>query len=267
MKLIFSSIFLVFFSSTILADIVLGVVPQQSPLKLIKVWSPITKYLTESTGIKVTFKTERSIPKFEQELYSGAYDIAYMNPYHYVLAHKKQGYMAKVRAQKNIKGILVMQKDPKDKKIDFKNKNYVFPAPNAFAATLVTKYELIKYFGVDIKDLNNAKYVNSHDSVYNYISKGLGDIGGGIERTYNNMKNDKIKSNLRIVYTTKKYPSHPFAFKRSMDKKVQAMLIDALLKMPEDLLRSLSIKKFIKIDNSEYDNVKNLASKLSLIKD
>ncbi len=267
MRSVFTFIFLTLFASNLFAEIVLGVVPQQSPLKLLKVWIPIVEYLSKSTGEKIKFKTEKSIPKFEEILYSGGYDFAYMNPYHYVLAHNKQGYDAKIRANKNIKGILVMHKDSRTKDIDFKNKKYVFPAPNAFAATLLTKYELIKYFGVDIKNFDNAKYVNSHDSVYRYISKGLGDIGGGIERTYNNLKNKNIKDKLEIIYTTKAYPSHPFAFSPSMDKELKNKLVHALLNMPKDLLRSLSMKKFIKIDHNEYKSVENLATKLNLIKD
>ena len=54
------------------ADIVMGVVPQQSPLKLLKAWSPITKYLSEQTGENIIFKTESSITKFEKVLYSGS---------------------------------------------------------------------------------------------------------------------------------------------------------------------------------------------------
>ena len=52
-------------------EIILGVVPQQSPLKLSKKWLQITKYLSEETGLDIVFKTEKSIPIFEEKLYSG----------------------------------------------------------------------------------------------------------------------------------------------------------------------------------------------------
>jgi phosphonate transport system substrate-binding protein len=267
MKYFMAFLLLSVFSKTILADIVLGVVPQQSPLKLLKVWSPVARYLSNATNENVKFKTEKSIPEFEKVLYSGGYDFAYMNPYHYVLAHKKQGYIAKVRANKNIRGILVVNKDSYSKDKDFKSKSYVFPAPNAFAATLVTKYELIKNFGVKLSDFDNSRYVNSHDSVYKFIAKGLGDIGGGIERTFNNFGDKEAKEHLNIVYTTKAYPSHPFAFKNSMDKEIQKKLVDALLNMPDELLKSLSMKKLKKIEDTEYDSVKDLSIKLKLIKE
>lgn len=81
-------------------NITLGVVPQQSPLKLSKKWLKITTYLKNETGINVVFNTEKSIPQFENSLYRGNYDIAYMNPYHFIVAKDKQNYRAFVRAKK-----------------------------------------------------------------------------------------------------------------------------------------------------------------------
>jgi len=43
-----------------------GVVPQQSPFKLMKVWTPVVKYLEKETGEEITLKLEKSIPSFEK---------------------------------------------------------------------------------------------------------------------------------------------------------------------------------------------------------
>lgn len=247
------------------ADIIMGVVPQQSPLKLQKVWQPIATYLSEITDEKIIFKTEKSISKFEEVLYTGGYDFAYMNPYHYVIAHKKQGYLAQLRATKDIKGVLVMKKGSTIKTLNDDKARYLFPSPNAFAATLLTKYELIDIFKVDPKVLQKARYVNSHDSVYKAVSRGIGDIGGGIERTLNNLSDIQTKENLLIIHTTKAYPSHPFAFHSSLNKQTTEKIAEALFQMPEPMLKSLSIKALKKIDHSEYISVENLAVKLQIM--
>ncbi len=250
---------------TLHADIIMGVVPQQSPLKLQKVWQPIASYLSNKTGEKVIFKTEKSISKFEKVLYSGGYDFAYMNPYHYVVANQKQGYLATVRATNDIKGILVVKKGSDISRLNDDEARYLFPSPNAFAATLLTKYELIRDFNVDPRVLDKARYVNSHDSVYKAVSRGVGDVGGGIERTFKNLNDPQTKDTLRIVHTTKAYPSHPFALHPSLDKRVSKKIVEALLTMPEPLQHSLSIKGLKKVDNDEYISVKNLALKLQIM--
>lgn len=240
-------------------DLILGVVPQQSPLKLSKKWLIVTNYLKEQTGINVVFKTERSIPNFEKELYNGKYDIAYMNPYHFVVANKEASFTAFIRAQKNIQGIVLS----KEKKVDFSKENlkgkvFLFPAPNAFAATLLPKYEFKNKFDFDIDKEAKVLYVNSHDSVYKGISRDIGYIGGGINRTYNNFKNNNDKNKLNIVYKTAKYPSHPIAYHPRVKKDDIEKLQNAFLNMPKEIKSILSIKEFIKTNTAEYDVIRNL---------
>ena len=152
-------------------------------------------------------------------------------------------------------------------KLKEKDTRYLFPAPNAFAATLLTKYDLVTKFNVDPKLLEKARYVNSHDSVYKAISRGIGDVGGGIERTFKNMNDVQTKENLHIVHTTKAYPSHPFAFRPELKKEIVEGITAALVQMPEPLLKSLSIKALYKIDNSEYKSVVELATQLEIMPD
>ncbi len=241
-------------------QITLGVVPQQSPLKLSKKWSKVTEYLYNETGIEVVFKTERSIPKFEKELYAGKYDISYMNPYHFIVAKNEQNYTAFTRANKNIVGIVLS----KNKEVEFTKENlmgkkFLFPAPNAFAATLLPKLEFKEKFGIDIDKDTKVLYVNSHDSVYKGISRDIEYLGGGIVRTFNNFtaKNDKEK--LNIVYKTSPYPSHPIAAHPRVSKEIVAKIQKAFIDMPSEIKKTLSIKAFKAIDSSEYDIIKSLA--------
>lgn len=248
-------IILLLFNLTFSKEITFGVVPQQSPLKLAKKWIKITKYLSKETGLNIVFKTENSIPAFEKKLYSGDYDFSYMNPYHFIKANEAQNYIAKIRANKNIKGILVSKEKEFDIK-KLKNSTFLFPAPKAFAATLLTKYELKEKFNFDIEKNAKYLYVNSHDSVYKGVARDIGQYGGGIIRTYNNFKDLTDKEKIYIVYTTETYPSHPIAFNPKISKDIQEKITTAFLQMPKELLDILSIKKFIKTNNDEYSIIK-----------
>lgn len=243
-------------------EITLGVVPQQSPLKLSKKWLAVTNYLEKETGIKVIFKTERSIPQFEKQLYAGKYDISYMNPYHFIIANKQQRYEAFVRAKKNIVGILLS----KEKEVNFSLKNlegktFLFPAPNAFAATLLPKFEFKKELGFDIDKQAKVLYVNSHDSVYKGVSREIGYLGGGIVRTFNNFQDQNDKDKLNIVYKTNPYPSHPIAFHPRVQLNDIEKIEKAFLNMPTELKKRLSIKEFRKTDTKEFDIIKNIGVK------
>ncbi len=241
-------------------EITLGVVPQQSPLKLSKKWLQVTSYLEKQTGVKVIFKTETSIPKFEKKLYNGEYDISYMNPYHFIVAHKKRNYEAFTRADKKIVGILLAKEKGLDvtKRENVEGKTFLFPAPNAFAATLLTKFELRQKYNFNIDKDAKVLYVNSHDSVYKGVSRDIGLVGGGIIRTFNNFIDKNDKDNLHIVYKTSAYPSHPIAAHPRLDKSLVKKLQQAFLNMPENIKELLSIKNFIITDSTEYEVISNV---------
>lgn len=242
-------------------ELIIGVVPQQSPLELSKTWLKIVEYLNNKTGLQIVFKTEQSIPLFEEKLYKGEYDISYMNPYHFTVASEKQKYSAFLRSKENIVGILLARKNDNFDVKNLKDKTFLFPSPNAFAATLVIKYELKQLFNFDVDKDAKVLFVNTHDSVYKGVAREIGDFGGGIIRTYDNFKEEEDKDKISIVYQTKDYPSHPFAAHPRVDKKTVELLEKAFLEMPEDLKQLLSIKEFIHTTSKEYDVIKKLNMK------
>lgn len=268
MKNILSFLFVLQLSSLGLYALTLGIVPQQSPLSLAKSWSPIIQYLEKETGEKIELKIENSIPKFEEILYSGGYDIAYMNPYHYVVANEKKAYKARIRANEDLVGILVVNKNSNINNImDIKSKKFLFASPNAFAATLLTKYELSKKYNINIDKNEQFSYVNSHDSVYKGVSRGIGDVGGGIERTFNALEDIEAKESLKILYKTQSYPSHPIAFNQAVSEETQKKIINAFMTIPENLLKDLGMEIIIKTNDKEYDIVRDMVKELSLPKE
>jgi phosphonate transport system substrate-binding protein len=153
-----------------------GIVPQQSASRLAEEWGPLLTELSRRSGVPLVFRTAPSIPAFEERLSKGEYDLAYMNPYHYVVFHKANTYQAFAKEQgRRLKGILVVRKDSAyQKPADLAGKTVVFPAPAAFAASILPQAE----FG-RLKIAISAKFVASHDSVYRAVASGLQEAGGG----------------------------------------------------------------------------------------
>jgi len=239
--------------------ITFGVVPQQSASKMAKLWNPILEYLQKETGYKFRFKTAKNIPTFEERIVAGKYDIAYMNPYHYTVFHQEPGYNAIAHAKdKRIHGIIVVHKDSSYKTLaDLQGKKLSFPSPAAFAATLLTEAQLAKE---NIK--YSKKYVSSHDSVYRNVAAKRFAAGGGVIRTMKNME-DKISSQLRILWKSNGYTPHAIATHPDMDKAVAKKIQDALAGMHKNeqglkLVKSIKLKGFVKADNNKWDDVRRM---------
>jgi len=238
---------------------VLGVVPQQSARKLAQVWVPILAYLSKKTGDSYSFATATDIPTFEQRLLEGAYDVAYMNPYHYVVFEEASDYQAFAKqADKEIVGLIVVDKLSQIAELDdLNNLDVAFPSPAAFAASMLPRAEL-KRRGITI----HPRYVLSHDSVYLNVARGFFPAGGGIGRTLNNF-NPELKENLRVLWKTKGYTPHAFAAKASMNEEAVKRLQHAMLEMHDDpegeiLLREIGFKAISAAENSDWDDVRAL---------
>ena len=236
-----------------------GIVPQQSATKLASLWTPICKYLSRQIGYRVVFKTAKDIPTFENRLAAAEYDIAYMNPYHYTVFSTDPGYRAFAKEMdKVIRGIVVVKKySPYQSIRELAGKTLAFPAPAAFAASVLPRAYFNKS-GIEI----NLKYVNSHDSVYLTVAKGLYAAGGGIKRTFNNMP-EATRGQLRILWTTPGYTPHAFAARPRLSVTAVNAVAKALAAMGTDsegreLLKNLNLRPIGPARDQDWDDVREL---------
>ena len=253
-------VFGVVLSSFLIADpLVFGIVPQQSAKKLAATWSPMLAELSKRTGFQVIFSTAKDIPTFERRLAEGKYDIAYMNPYHFVDYHGSSSYQA-LAGQKNkrIQGILVTRKDSGNATLsDLNNQTLAFPAPAAFSATIISQ-AILREEQVNTK----AKYVSSHDSVYLNMARGFMPAGGGVMGTLKAAPSE-VQSQLSILWKSEKYTSHAIATKTDPPEDTREIILAALLSMNDDegvsnLLEAINFSGFEKANNSDWDDVRNL---------
>ena len=240
-----------------------GIVPQQSASRLAEDWGPLLAEISKRSGVALVFRTAPSIPGFEERLSKGDYDLAYMNPYHYVVFHTASGYRAFAREQdRKIKGILVVKKDSSYRKpADLAGKTVVFPAPAAFAASILPQAE----FG-RLKIPIEAKFVASHDSVYRAVASGLQEAGGGIQRTFEATP-PEVRDTLRVLSETPSYTPHAFAVHSRVPAEILAKVLAAMTSLSADeagqrLLAPLAFKGIAAAQDKEWNDIRALDIKL-----
>ena len=253
---------LVLVSSTLSAqseEMTFGIVPQQAASKLARLWSPVLDYVSRQSGIKIQFATAKDIPTFEQHLDAGEYDFAYMNPYHFTVFNRHPGYQAVVRARdKEIKGIIVVRKDSPIQSIEeFDQMTLAFPAPAAFAASILPRSELLSR-GLDFQ----SSYVSSHDSVYLAVAKGIYPAGGGVIRTFKNIA-PEIRDQLRVLWTSRGFTPNAIAAHPDVSAEALSAVQSALVAMEKSdegkaLLKRLNIRGFERAENKDWDDVRSL---------
>jgi phosphonate transport system substrate-binding protein len=236
-----------------------GIVPQQSASELARVWIPVLGALSERSGLSLRFATAPDIPAFEKRLAAGAYDVAYMNPYHYSVFAQKPGYVAFAKEKgRRLRGLVVVRKDSmiKDMK-ELAGQQIAFPAPAAFAATVLVRAEFER-MGVPITPV----FVKSHESVYLNVAQRQIEAGGGITRTLQTM-DAPVRDELRVLWQTKDYTPHAFAAHPRVPAADLQALRAAMLTADSDpkmrsALEGIGFKGFDAAQDAEWNDVRAL---------
>jgi phosphonate transport system substrate-binding protein len=236
-----------------------GVVPQFEAKKLRHTWQPIINYLKKETGYNFKIKGSPTIGGFEEELLRGEFDFAYMNPLHLILAHEKEGYLPLVRdIGKTLYGVLVVKKDGGITEVSqLDGKTIAFPAPRALGATILIKQELEDIYGIQISSV----YAKTHDSVYLNVLLGKASAGGGVQQSLNR-QTPEYKSALRVIYTTRKVPTHPIGVLPTVPGRVVTAVTAALLKLGKSpggrkLLKEIPMGQIGPASLAEYELLKS----------
>ena len=221
-----------------------GVVPQFSSERISRTWEPILELLEKETGLQFELNGSLDIPAFERNFTKGAFDFAYMNPYHAIVANESEGYQPIIRdVGRSLYGIIVVKKDsPYLSVVDLDGKKVAFPAPNALGAALIPRAEFSRKYKIDIEEM----YVSSHSSVYLNVALGLAAGGGGVQKTFSQQP-EHITSQLKIINKTQKVPPHPVTVHRRVPDDVKRQVQEAFLKIAESdtgakLLKKVPIK-------------------------
>ena len=237
-----------------------AIVPQLQTVQIEKSWQPFLNELTKQTGIEFDIKYYATIPLFEKGLKNGEADMAFMNPYHAVMAYDWKNYKPIIHDKKPLVGILVVKKESPIHSIsELNGKTIAFPAPNAFAASLFMRALLQEDEKISITPV----YVKTHSNVYRDVIFGLYTAGGGVNNTLTR-EAAGVSSQLRVLYTTKPTASHPLCVSPKIPEKSVMKIRDAILKMgknPEfkSMLNEIQIPNPVVADyKTEYLPLKKL---------
>jgi len=199
-----------------------GVVPQFEIRRMFQIWQPILNELGKRTGDHFILEVPLTVPDFEVELDKGTYDFIYANPYHVMRAKK---YIPLVKDKDPLHGILVVRKDsPIHTLKELDGKTLAIPSPNALGASLLLRADLEHLYGVKMVMVN----CRTHSSVYLNVLNKLTDAGGGVEKTFDG-QSQAVRDALKIIYTTRDMPSHPFAAHQRIPKAVREKIRGAFL--------------------------------------
>ena len=203
------------------------IVPQLTASQTYTLWSPVLDRIGKGAQLCFDLVVPATIPQFEADLANGRPDFVFMNPYHVVMKWREHQYVPLVASSDPLFGVLAVKKNSKHASLqDLSNGKIAFPAPNAFAASLLIR-SLLDKSGIQFEPI----YVKTHSNVYRSVARGdIAVAGGGIESTLS-AEPSELKDELRVLAETKRYTSHPFAANARIPKLTQERVQTAFLNL------------------------------------
>lgn len=207
------------------ASISLGVVPQFPALEIQRRWEPLINWINETCQVRIQIRHAKSIPEFEKLFMQGDLDLAYMNPYHAVMAYRAQGYEPLVRDDSaRLKGVLVVKANGNIKSLaDLNGKTLAFPAPNAFGASLYMRALLTREHGVSFEPY----YAKTHANAYRHVLTGQAAAAGGVAATLA-AEPEEVRNQLKVLYETPPAAPHPLAAHPRVNDTIKQCITEGL---------------------------------------
>lgn len=208
----------------------IAVVPQLPRSVTFTKWAPLLEQLGQSAKLCFDLVIPETIPAFEKLLFKGEPDLAFANPYHAVIAKKRQGYVPLlIDGSVKLSGILTVQADSKIQDIrELQDQEVAFPSPNAFAASLLIRAELAKQ-GVNV----HPKYSNTHANAYRAVAMGEVRAAGGVNNTWRR-EDPALRASLRILYETSGHAPHPLVAHPRVKPTIRNAVISTLMTLSRD---------------------------------
>jgi len=242
------------------APLEISIVPQFPLEQLASTWNPILREITRTTGVHFTLRNYASIPAFEHAFLHGQPDLAFVNPYHAVMARKAAGYLPILRDDsERLTGLLVVRKDSgitSLKQLD--GAIIAFPAPNAFGASLYMRALLAEQAHLHIIPV----YRSTHPNVFRHVITGSAQAGGVIRQTFDH-ESAEVRDQLRILYETPPAYPHPLVAHPRVPQKVRRALQEAFVKLAASadgarLLESIHMRTPVRASYANYQHLEKL---------
>ena len=235
------------------------VVPQFPPSVIFTTWGSLLDRIGKKSGICFELIVPHDIPEFESDLSRGRADFIYANPYHFLVAQKKQKYSPLLAEGKNLLSGLIVQKasNPISSLKSLDGKEIAFPSPNAFGASLLVRAELAKK-GIKIQPV----FVATHSNVYRSVIVGDTAAGGGLSSTLESEPKE-IQDRLKVIYKTKEFTPHPIAARPTVPSNIRSAFLNSFLSCTEEEsckkdLAAVGIKNPKKVTVDDYKNIEML---------
>ena len=205
----------------------LGIFPFQAPRQMVEQYGPVAVDIEAALGHVVRMETAPSFAGFSRELAAARYDIAYIQPFDYLAATEKYGYLPVARIDGMLVAqIMVRQDSPYQTIQSLRGTSIALPPAPSANARLVLRalhdHQLLP--GRDVE----VRHFSTHDSCLQQVWAGLASACGTSSAPIMAFE-QRMQAKLRSVFDTPAIPQPAFVVHRRVPAEHRARLQKMIL--------------------------------------
>jgi phosphonate transport system substrate-binding protein len=243
-------------------ELYLGSVAMDTPAAMVERLTPLAKYLSDETGLKIMFRPSPNLGSVVYDLGAGYTQIAYLTPVAYVNAHDKFNAQPLASVLEHGQSSFMLQlvtrtESPIKTAADLRGRKFAFGDEKALLHRAV-----VYQAGLKLEDFSSYAFLKHYDQVAEAVLRGDFDAGILIDS-----ETAKYKSRgLRVVYSSARLPSYVFAVNAAVPPDVVEKLQQALYNLKRDTEAHTAILDkfnhscdgFSTVKDEDYDVVREM---------
>ena len=250
--------------------LMLHIYPYAPAEEIIKQFTPLAQYLTESLKRKVEINVSKGQVEHLESIGNDSSDIVYLGPVAYVQLVDKYGKKPvlarlEIRGSPLLRGVVFTSSSSSVRSLkDLKGKRFAFGYRNSTMSHIVP-FSMLLDEGVSLSDLQQYKFLSDQHNVALGVLMGDYDAGAANESIFQSYKSRGLKELAR----TPEVSEHLFIARSTLSAPTINALRKALFAV-KDAGNAQSILSPIKegmtalapVDDRDYDNLRELLQKL-----
>lgn len=254
--------------------LVIGRVPAENVLSLLKRSQLLIRYLERELNMKVKFQFAKDYESMIKGMEERIYHLVLLGPKSYVEGYRRAGYYAILKPIRHgsttYRSMIIVRKDSGvDTLDDLKGKSFSFTDKESASGYLYPRIFLLQKGINPDKDFSTVFFSGTHDGVVlNVYHKNFvaGACFDDARQSVFQKEPEKIEE-LKVIARTPPMANEPFAVRPDLDKKLVERITSSFLKLGQVLegrriLKALypgsGIEGYVEAKDSDYDVIREM---------
>ncbi len=249
--------------------LVIGIVPRRGRALTQRMYLPLQAYLEQVLNRKVTLETPETHQLFWDQLLQQRYDLAHLNPYQYVKAHRDLGYQAILMNEEfhtgSARGVIVVRNDSGITDLrQLQNKRIIVGEQGETPFSNITTRSLMSEQGLAHESYQTIKAPRNMDAVLAVFS-GLVEAAGIGECVLHteSLRRQIDTRQLSIIASTPPMAHLPWAVHPRIGSSLKQQIASALTDLDKtprgrELLQRMQLTQLIPVSDQDYNQHRQL---------